>query len=198
MKRVALYTRVSTVDQHPETQLYDLRQAAQQRGYQIVAEFSDTISGAKSKRPGLDQLLADARRGKFDVVLVWAFDRVARSVRHFLQVLDELNHLGVEFASLRESVDTGGPLGRAMIVIIGAIAELERNLIIERVRAGMRRARLEGRRIGRKPLDVDRHGICRDRAKGMTLSQLADLYRTSKTSVIRVLQQERAMVPKAL
>ncbi len=79
MKRVALYTRVSTVDQHPETQLYDLRQAAQQRDYQIVAEFSDTISGAKSKRPGLDQLLADARRGKFDVVLVWAFDRMARS-----------------------------------------------------------------------------------------------------------------------
>ena len=83
MKRVALYLRVSTVDQHPETQVLDLRQLAAQRGFEIVEEYTDTISGAKAKRPGLDQLMADARRGKFDVVLVWAFDRIARSVRHF-------------------------------------------------------------------------------------------------------------------
>ena len=93
--------------------------------------------------------MADARRGKFDVVMVWAFDRLARSVRHLLEVLDELNHLNIEFISFRENIDTGGPLGRAVIVIIGAIAELERNLIVERVRAGMRRAKLEGQRIGR-------------------------------------------------
>ena len=154
MKRAVLYMRVSTVDQHPETQLHDLRQLAQQRGYEIVQEYTDTISGAKAKRPGLDQLLHDASRGKFDVVLVWAFDRIARSVRHFLEVLDELNHLTIEFVSFRENVDTGGPLGRAIVVIIGAIAELERNLIIERVRAGMRRAKLEGRQIGRAPLEV--------------------------------------------
>ena len=149
MKRVALYLRVSTLDQHPETQLYDLRGLAAQRGFEIVGEYTDRISGARSKRPGLDQLMADARRGKFDVVLVAAFDRIARSVRHFLEVLDELTHLNIEFISFRENVDTGGPLGRAMIVIIGAIAELERNLIIERVRAGMRRAKLEGQRLGR-------------------------------------------------
>ena len=124
---------------------------AKLRGYEIVHEYSDVISGAKSKRPGLDQLLADARRNRFDVVLVAAFDRVARSVRHFLEVLDELNHLGIEFISFRENIDTGGPLGRAIVVIVGAIAELERNLIVERVKAGMRRAKLEGRRIGRAP-----------------------------------------------
>src|SRR5664280_44060 len=94
MKRAALYLRVSILDQHPETQLYDLRQLAQQRGYEIVQEYTDKISGAKAKRPGLDQLMADARHGRFQVVVVWAFDRLARSVRHFLEVLDELTASG--------------------------------------------------------------------------------------------------------
>ena len=118
-------------------------------------EYTDKISGTKAKRPGLDQMMADARRGRFDVVLVWASDRIARSVKHFLEVLDELNRIGVEYVSFRENIDTGGPLGRAIVVIIGAIAELERSLIVERVRAGMRRARLEGQRIGRAPLVLD-------------------------------------------
>ena len=104
MKRAALYMRASTVDQHPETQLLDLRQMAAQRGYEVVAEFTDKISGTKAKRPGLDQMMADARRGRFDVVLVWASDRIARSVKHFLDVLDELNRL-------RENIDTGGTAG---------------------------------------------------------------------------------------
>src|ERR1700739_4521122 len=154
MKRAVLYMRVSTVDQNPEIQLHDLHQMATQRGYEIVHEYTDRISGAKARRPGLDELMRDARRGRFDVVLVWASDRIARSVKHFLEVLDELNRLNIEFISFREQIDTGGPLGRAIVVIIGAIAELERNLIIERVRAGMRRARLEGRHIGRRPLDL--------------------------------------------
>jgi len=189
MKRAALYMRVSTVDQHPETQLHDLRGLAAQRGFEIVNEYTDKISGAKAKRPGLDQLLADARRGKFDVVMVWAFDRMARSVRHFLEVLDELTHLQIEFISFRENIDTGGPLGRALVVIIGAIAELERNLIIERVRAGMRRAKLEGRRIGRAPLNVDRDALLRDRQNGMSLADVARAHRISKASVCRVLKQ---------
>lgn len=193
-KRAALYMRVSTVDQHPETQLHDLRGLAAQRGFEIVAEFTDKISGAKAKRPGLDQLMADARRKKFDVLMVWAFDRMARSVRHFLEVLDELNHLEIEFVSFRENIDTGGPLGRALVVIIGAIAELERNLIIERVRAGMRRARLEGRRIGREPLSVDRQALLRDRARGMSLTDLAKAYRISRTSVCRVLRESKPVV----
>ena len=121
MKRAILYMRVSTLDQHPETQLLDLRQMAAQRGYEIVEEYTDRISGAKARRPGLDQMMVDARRGRFDVVLVWASDRIARSVKHFLEVLDELNRLNIEFISFREQIDTGGPLGRAIVVIIGAI-----------------------------------------------------------------------------
>jgi DNA invertase Pin-like site-specific DNA recombinase len=190
MKRAALYMRVSTLDQHPETQLYDLRQMAEQRGYRIVEQYEDRISGAKARRPGLDALMRDARRGQFDVVLVWASDRIARSVKHFLDVLDELNRLNIEFISFREQIDTGGPLGRAVVVIIGAIAELERNLIIERVRAGMRRAKLEGRHIGRKPLTLDREAIQRDRQRGQSLSQLAKSHRASRATIHRVLRDQ--------
>ena len=190
MKRAALYLRVSTLDQHPETQLHDLRGLAAQRGFEIVQEYTDRMSGTRAKRPGLDQMMADARSGKFDVVLVWAFDRIGRSVRHFLETLDELTHLGLEFVSLREQIDTGGPLGRAMIIIVGAIAELERSLIVERVRAGMRRAKLEGRRLGRPPLNVDRDALLRDRSRGQSLKQIAKLHGISKASVIRVLHQQ--------
>jgi DNA invertase Pin-like site-specific DNA recombinase len=188
-KRAVIYTRVFTIDQHPETQLYDLREMAKQRGYEIVGKYSDKISGSKQKRPGLDQLMADARRHKFDTVLVWAFDRMARSVRHFLEILDELNHLGVEFVSFRENIYTGGPLGRAMIVIVGAIAELEKNLIVERVRAGMRRARLEGRQIGRSPLKIDRTQLIDDRRSGMSLSQVAKRHRVSRAIVCRLTKE---------
>ena len=189
MKRAALYLRVSTVDQHPETQGYDLRQMVAQRGYEITKEYTDLISGAKARRPGLDEMMRDARRGRFDVVLVWASDRIARSTRHFLEVLDELNRLNIEFISFREQIDTGGPLGRAIVVIIGAIAELERNLIIERVRAGMRRARLEGRRIGRPSLELDREAIRRDRQRGMSLGQLAREHSASRATIHRVLHE---------
>jgi DNA invertase Pin-like site-specific DNA recombinase len=189
MKRAALYMRVSSLDQHPETQLYDLRQMAQQRGYQIVEQYTDRISGAKAKRPGLDSMMRDGRRGRFDVVLVWASDRIARSVKHFLDVLDELNRLNIEFVSFREQIDTGGPLGRAVVVIIGAIAELERNLIVERVRAGMRRAKLEGRHIGRKPLVLDRDAILLGRQRGQSLSQLAKGHLVSRATIHRVLRE---------
>src|SRR5246500_131581 len=188
-KRAVLYTRISTGDQHAETQLLDLRQMAKQRGYEVGHEYTDTISGSKSKRPGLDRLLADARRHRFDVVLVAAFDRVARNVRHFLEVLDELSHLNIEFVSLRENIDTGGPLGRAMVVIVGAIAELEKSLIVERVRAGMRRAKLEGRRIGRAPLNVDRAAIVRDRLVGLSLTEVAKKHRVSRATVCRLVNE---------
>src|SRR6266851_2957249 len=188
-KRAVIYTRVSTGDQHQEAQLYDLRELAKQRRYEIVHEYTDTISGAKSKRPGLDQLLADARRHRFDIVLVAAFDRVARNVRYFLEVLDELNHLNIEFVSLRENIDTGGPLGRAMVVIVGAIAELEKSLIVERVKAGMRRAKLEGRRIGRAPLNVDRAAIVRDRLAGLSLTEVARKHRVSRATVCRLVNE---------
>jgi DNA invertase Pin-like site-specific DNA recombinase len=190
-KRAVIYTRVSTGDQHAETQLYDLRELATQRRLEIVREYGDTISGAKSKRPGLDQLLSDARRNRFDVVLVAAFDRIARNVRHFLEVLDELNRLNIEFVSLRENIDTGGPLGRAIVVIVGAIAELEKSLIVERVKAGMRRAKLEGRHIGRTPLDVDRAAIVRDRLSGMSLTMVASRHRVSRATVVRLVKEAK-------
>jgi DNA invertase Pin-like site-specific DNA recombinase len=189
MKRAALYSRVSTYDQNLQTQVLDLRQMAAQRGYEVVAEFSDKISGTKSRRPGLDQLLTDARHGRFDIVMTWACDRIARSTRHFLEVLDELNRLNIEFISFRENIDTGGPLGRAIVVIIGAIAELERSLIVERVRAGMRRARLEGQHIGRPSLDLDRAAIFTDRQRGQSLGQLAKTYRASRATIHRVLHE---------
>jgi len=162
---------------------------AAQRDYEVVAEFTDKISGTKAKRPGLDAMMSDARRGRFDVVLVWACDRIARSTRHFLDVLDDLNRIGVEFVSFREQIDTGGPLGRAIIIIVGAVAELERNLIIERVRAGMRRARLEGQHIGRNPLVLDHAAIVRDRQHGQSLRQVAKGHRISTATVQRVLRE---------
>src|ERR1035438_8839691 len=186
MKRAALYMRVSTLDQHTETQLYDLHEMAKQRGYLIVQEYPDMISGAKARRPGLDAMMRDARRGQFDVVLVWACDRIARSTKHFLEVLDELNRLNIEFISFREQIDTAGPLSRAVVVIIGVVAELERSLIIERVRAGMRRAKLEGQHIGRKPLDLDRAAIFWDRQSGQSLSQLAKGRSASRATIHRV------------
>ncbi len=187
MKRAAVYLRVSTVDQHPESQLHDLRALAAQRGLEIVHEYTDRISGVKAKRPGLNELMTDARRGRFDVVIVWAFDRMARSVRHLLDTIDELNTLGVQFISFRENIDTAGPLGRAIVTIIGAIAELERNLIIERVRCGMRRARLEGRHVGRPSLVLDHQAIHRDRQQGLSLTQIARSHNVSRATVSRVL-----------
>jgi DNA invertase Pin-like site-specific DNA recombinase len=189
MKRVVLYSRVSSIEQHPETQLCDLRPLAAARGYEIVGQYSDTISGSKAKRPGLDQLMSDARRGRFDVMLVWSFDRVARSVKHFLEVLDELNHLNIALVSFRENIDTGGPLGRAMIVIVGAIAELERSLIVERVKSGMRRAKLQGVRIGRARLDVDREQVVTDRRTGMSLTLVARKHSISRASVCRLMKE---------
>jgi DNA invertase Pin-like site-specific DNA recombinase len=192
LKRAALYTRVSTIDQNPETQGIELRQFAQQRGYEIVHEYVDHgVSGTKVRRPALDQLLKDANRHKFDAVLVWSCDRLARSTKHFLQVLDELSELGIQFLSKREALDTEGPLGRAILVIISAIAELEKSLIVERVRAGMRRAKLEGRRIGRTPLDVDHAALVKDRLSGMSLTVVAKKHGLSRASVVRFVHASR-------
>jgi DNA invertase Pin-like site-specific DNA recombinase len=184
---------VSTGDQHVETQLLDLRELANQRGFEITREYTDVISGSKAKRPGLDQLMADARRHRFEIVFVSAFDRIARNVRHFLDALDELNHLGIEFSSKRENVDTSGPLGRAMLTIIGAIAELERDLIRERILGGMRRAKLEGRRIGRAPLNLDRAAVVADRRSGMSLTAVAKKYRISRATVRRLVNEARGL-----
>jgi len=197
MKRAVLYCRVSTLDQNPETQLFDLRQFAVQRGLKIVGEYTDHgFSGAKARRPELDRMMEDARRHRFDVLMVWSIDRLARNTKHLLQVLDELNGRGIQFVSQREAIDTEGPLGRAIVVIVSAMAELERCIIIERVRAGMRRAKSEGRRIGRAPLQVNRAVLLRNRERGMSLNQLAKAHGISKASVCRVLREEKEGVSR--
>src|ERR1700685_3087705 len=194
MKRAALYLRVSTVDQNPETQALDLRQFAVQRGLEIVQTYTDHgVSGTKARRPALDKMMEDARRHKFDVLVVWACDRLARSTKHLLQVLDELNGFGIQFLSQREAIDTDGPLGRAIIVIVSRIAELQKSLIVERVRAGMRRAKLEGRRIGRAPLQVNRQQVVEDRRTGMSLTLVARKHRVSRATVCRLVNESAGL-----
>jgi DNA invertase Pin-like site-specific DNA recombinase len=147
-----LNARVSTVNngQSPEMQIRELREYCERRGWNVVAEFVDIgISGAKDRRPELDKLMADTRRRKFDVVVVWRFDRFARSVRHLLRALDEFQALRIDFVSLSEALDTSTPAGRMVFSVLGAVAELERSLIAERVRAGLRNARARGVRLGR-------------------------------------------------
>ena len=197
MKRAALYVRVSTVDQNPQTQLGELRQFAANRGLQIVGEYTDHgFSGTKARRPELDRMMDDARRHKFDVLLVWACDRLARSTKHLLQTIDELNGMGIQFLSQREAIDTEGPLGRAIIVIVSAMAELERCIIIERVRAGMRRAKLEGRQIGRSRLDIDREQVVLDRRSGMSLTRVAMKHSISRASVCRLMKEAGTGEPR--
>src|SRR2546426_94608 len=156
MKRVACYLRVSTTEQTVENQRNDLRAYCQARGWDDVIEYSDTgISGTRERRPGLDRLMGDVKARRVDVVVVAAFDRFGRSVRHLVETLELFRHLDVEFISLREQIDTGSPLGQAVFTIIAAVAQLERSLIVERVKAGLRRARSEGKTLGRPRLKAD-------------------------------------------
>jgi DNA invertase Pin-like site-specific DNA recombinase len=199
MKTAAIYVRVSTPDQHVESQLYDLRELAAQRGFEVVHEYEDRgVCGKKARRAGLDALMADARRKKFSVVLVAAFDRIARSTRNFLQVIDELDSMGIEFISRRENVDTSGPMGRLFVTIISAIAELERSLVVDRVKSGMRRAKLEGRQIGRSRLDVNREQVVLDRRSGMSLTQVAKKHCISRASVCRLMKVNENSHPALL
>src|SRR5271165_4214271 len=135
--------------------------------------------------------MADARRKKFSVVLLAAFDRIARSTRNFLQIVDELDSLGIEFISRREGVATGDAMGRLFVTIISAIAELERSLVVERVKSGMKRAALEGRQIGRSRLDIDRQQVIRDRRSGLSLTQVAKRHGISRASVCRLMKEAR-------
>ena len=186
MKRCAIYARVSTTDQRVDNQLFDLRQFAVQRGFEVVTEYTDVgISGSKARRPGLDAMLRDGRKRAFNVLIVAAFDRVARSTKHFLGVVDELDSLGIEFISRRENIATDGAMGRLFITLISSIAELEADLIKERVRAGIRRRKLEGLPVGRQPLDVDHASLVEDRLRGMSLTDVAKRYGVSRASVVR-------------
>lgn len=196
MKRCAIYARVSTTDQRVDNQLLDLRQFAAQRGFEVVAEYTDVgISGSKARRPGLDAMLRDGRKRAFNVLIVAAFDRVARSTKHFLGVVDELDSLGIEFISRRENIATDGAMGRLFITLISSIAELEADLIKERVRAGIRRRKLEGLPVGRQPLDVDHASLVEDRLRGMSLTAVAKRYGVSRASVVRWVREAKQKSP---
>ena len=172
--RTALYARISTSNngQSPEMQLRELREYCERRGLTVVGEYVDVgISGAKEKRPELDRLMADAHRRRFDAILVWKLDRFGRSLRHLVNTLAELEARGIAFISLRDHLDLSTPAGRLMFQIIGAMAEFERGLIVERVKAGMRNARAKGRRIGR-PARVPLTGQLRE--------EIVEAYRQGK------------------
>lgn len=164
----AIYARVSTHNgQDPEMQLRELREYCQRRGWEPAGEYIDAgISGAKDSRPELNRLMADAHRRKFDAVVVWKFDRFARSVSHLLRALETFRSLGIEFVSLSEQVDTSTPTGKMIFTVLGAVAELERSLIAERVRAGLRNARAKGRRLGRPRSRLDATKIASLRSQG--------------------------------
>ncbi len=191
MTRVALYARVSTRNngQDPETQLLALREYSKARRLEVFAEYVDVgISGAKDSRPALNRLMADARKRRFDTVLVARFDRFARSTRHRVLALEEFNALGVDFISLSESVDTSTPMGKMVYTVIAAVAELERSLIRERVVMGLQRAKAQGKKLGRprgSAQDVAR--IQQLKSEGLSVRQIARKVKVSKSTVSRLL-----------
>ena len=200
LKRAAIYVRVSTTnrtrggdvfEQNPEVQEVPLRQLVQQRGWTLARVYSDRLSGAKKDRPGLGSLMNDARRGLFDVVLVWRFDRFARSIEQLVLALAEFRGLSIDFLSCQESLDTSTPMGKAMFTIIGAMAELERDVIRERVVAGMEYARRHGTKsgnaIGRPRRIFDRGEVARLRASGLSIEKIARQMRLGVGTVVRVL-----------
>jgi DNA invertase Pin-like site-specific DNA recombinase len=174
--RVAIYARVSTANQgqDPGMQTRELKEYIERRGWQLAGEYVDNgVSGTKERRLELDRLMADAHRRRFDVVAVWKFDRMARSVSHLLRVLETFNALGINFVSLSESIDTATPAGKMVFTVLGAVAELERSLIVERVKAGLRNARAKGKRLGRPQKIVNTFQLARLRGKGCSWRTIA-------------------------
>src|SRR5437667_6647953 len=190
MKRVAIYARVSTTDQTCDNQLRDLRDYCRARGWSDVREFIDTgVSGTKERRPALDKMMAEVNARRVDVVVVAAFDRLGRSVRHLVEALELFRHLGVEFISLREQIDTGSALGQAVFTIIAAIVQLERSLIVERVKAGLRRARSEGKKLGRPRLRIDTRQLEHICERGLPVREGAKQLGVSPSSFLRLARQ---------
>jgi DNA invertase Pin-like site-specific DNA recombinase len=171
-----------------KVQTRDLEQFAQARGWQLIDSFLDTgISGSKDSRPELNRLMADAHKRRFDVVCVWRFDRFARSVSHLLRALETFNALGIAFVSLSEQMDTTTPAGKMVFTVLGAVAELERSLIVERVRAGLRNARAKGKRLGRPRVVLDAARIASMRAQGRSIREIAQELRCSRSLVHKTL-----------
>jgi DNA invertase Pin-like site-specific DNA recombinase len=175
--KAAIYARVSTANngQDPTMQTRELREYCERRGWTVAGEYVDIgISGTKEKRPELDRLMGDAHRRRFDAVVVWKFDRFARSVSHLLRALETFKTQGIDFVSYSEQMDTSTPAGKMVFTVLGAVAELERSLIVERVRAGLRNARAKGKSLGRPRVAVDAVRIAALRSHGLSWAKIGE------------------------
>lgn len=188
--KVGLYARVSTKnkDQDPEMQLRELREYVKQRGWTVVEEFVDHgFSGAKDSRPALDRMMTAAKQRKLDCILVWKLDRFGRSLKHLVTAISELQSIGVAFVSLKDSFDLSTPSGRLLFSVVGAMAEFERDLIRERVIAGLANRKAKGLRVGRKPVVVDVARLHTMRSAGLSVRQIAEALGCSKSAVHQTL-----------
>ena len=187
--RLAIYARVSTEDQHCAQQLTALREYAAARQWPVAGEYVDTISGTKDQRPALSRLMADARQRKIDAIAVWKIDRWGRSLPHFVNSLQELDSLGVRFLAITQGIDTdqGNPTSKFLMAILAAMAELERDMIVERTNAGLQRARKAGRIGGRPRLVVNRDRVAAMKAEGRSVRDIGKELGISASSVCRLL-----------
>jgi putative DNA-invertase from lambdoid prophage Rac len=192
--KAAIYARVSTADQHNAIQIRELTEYMQRRGWELEAVYQDTMSGAKANRPGLDKLMADARQRRFDAVLVWKLDRFGRSLVHCVSGIQELSSLGIRFIATSQGLDTdeGNPASKLLLHILAAVAQFERELIRERVSAGIRNAKAKGTRsgkaIGRPRRIFNRDEVLRLRQDGLSLAKIAREMNVGVGTVARVLQ----------
>lgn len=194
--RIGIYARVSTKDQSCDLQLRDLRTFCRARGFEAVREYVDAgQSGAKESRPELNKLMEDARKRRFDAIVVWRFDRFARSTKHLLLALEEFRSLGIQFISFQENIDTSSPLGQALFTIVSAVAQLERDLIRERVSAGIRNARASGKKLGRPKSAVERREILKLKAQGLSLRKIAEKLGAGYGTVRERLKDLRVKTP---
>jgi DNA invertase Pin-like site-specific DNA recombinase len=192
VRTIALYARVSTRkdSQNTETQLMPLREFAQSRGFSIFQEYVDVgWSGAKERRPQLDRMMADAKKKRFEAVVVWRFDRFARSTKHLITALGEFGSMGIDFISMSESIDTSTPMGRLVFTILGAVAEMERELIRERVQAGVDRAKKQGKKLGRPRVLVDEQRILDLIKGGSSVRAAAKAVGVGRRTVDRIVER---------
>jgi len=195
-KKAAIYCRVSTSEQKTDMQLNDLRKFATDRNLSIYQEYVDNaVSGSVKKRPALDKLMEDASKKRFDIVLCWRFDRFARSSKHLVEALHTFKHFGIDFISYNENIDTGSPLGEAMFTIISAMAQLERDIIRERVKAGLRTARNKGKTLGRPKALVDINKLKEMKNSGDSVRYIASRMDVSTATVSRLLNSGVTKTP---
>lgn len=193
IKTVAIYARVSTKEQTPENQLLDLRRYAAAHNWTVQAEYVDHgVSGTKESRPALNLMMDAVRKRKVDCILVWRFDRFARSIGHLVLALEEMRARGVQFVSYQENIDTSTPLGKAVYLIVGAVAELERNIIIERIHCSLRRARAEGKVLGRRPT-LFAKDVTPLRAQGVPVPEIAKRFGVTRQTVYNVLRKQKTV-----